>query len=49
VAGRLGEAAKETVRQKFLITRLMEDWLDLMGAFEAHFQLKGASAREISR
>ncbi|MGF1619964.1 MAG: glycosyltransferase [Rhodomicrobiaceae bacterium] len=38
---RMGEAAKETVRQKFLITRLMEDWLDLTGAFEAHFRLKG--------
>jgi trehalose synthase len=39
---RIGERAKESVRQRFLITRLMEDWLDLIGSFETHFQLKGA-------
>ena len=43
LASRLGTAAKETVRQQFLMTRLMEDWLDLIGAFEANFHLRGAS------
>ncbi len=39
---RLGRNARETVRSRFLMTRLMEDWLDLIGSFEARFQLKGA-------
>ena len=43
LAARLGEKAKESVRQRFLMTRLMEDWLDLVGAFEAHFHLRGTS------
>jgi trehalose synthase len=38
---RLGRAAHETVRQRFLMTRLMEDWLDLFGSFEPRFVLKG--------
>jgi trehalose synthase len=38
---KLGEKAKETVRTRFLMTRLMEDWLDLISSFEAHFRLKG--------
>lgn len=37
----LGEKAKETVRERFLMTRLLEDWLDLMRSFEPHFRLKG--------
>ncbi len=37
----LGERARETVRERFLLTRLMEDWLDLMGAFEPSFRLRG--------
>jgi trehalose synthase len=37
---RLGENGRETVRQRFLLTRLMEEWLDLIGAFEAKFQLR---------
>jgi len=36
---RLGSNARETVRRRFLMTRLMEDWLDLIGSFEARFQL----------
>ncbi len=39
---RLGTRARETVRQKFLLSRLMEDWLDLIGGFETQFKLKGA-------
>jgi trehalose synthase len=38
---RLGERAKESVRQRFLMTRLMEDWLDLVASFETRFRLEG--------
>ena len=41
---RLGRNAHETVRRKFLMTRLMEDWLDLIGSFDARFELKGSTA-----
>ena len=34
--------ATETVRRRFLMTRLMEDWLDLIGSFEAQFRFNGA-------
>ena len=37
---RLGAAGRETVRTRFLMTRLMEEWLDLLGGFEARFQLR---------
>jgi trehalose synthase len=43
---RLGRNAKEVVRQRFLMARLMEDWLDLVGSFEAQFRLKGAAQRQ---
>ena len=36
---KLGEKARETVRERFLLTRLVEEWFDLVGAFEARFQL----------
>ena len=38
---RMGRKARESVRNRFLMTRLMEEWLDLVGSFEARFQLKG--------
>lgn len=38
---RLGKAARESVRQRFLMTRLMEEWIDLYGAFGASFRLHG--------
>lgn len=38
---RMSERAKESVRQRFLMSRLMEDWLDLIASFETVFQLKG--------
>jgi len=41
---RLGEKARETVRARFLMSRLMEDWLDLIGSFEQSFHLKGIDA-----
>ena len=42
---RLGRKARESVRSRFLMPRLMEEWLDLIGSFEARFQLKGAAQR----
>ncbi|MDD3800042.1 MAG: glycosyltransferase, partial [Novosphingobium sp.] len=30
----IGHKARESVRSRFLMTRLMEDWLDLFGSFE---------------
>jgi trehalose synthase len=38
---RLGAQARESVRGRFLMTRLMEDWLDLIGSFGASFRPKG--------
>jgi len=35
----LGERARETVRQKFLLTRYLEQYLDLLNSFEADFRL----------
>lgn len=37
---RIGRAARETVRKNFLMTRLLEDWLDLLVSFETRFELK---------
>jgi trehalose synthase len=39
---RLGEQARETVRERFLMSRLMEEWLDLIAGFEARFHLRGS-------
>ena len=39
----LGERAQESVRQRFLMSRLMEDWLDLLASFETVFQLKATT------
>ena len=44
LASRLGQKARDTVRSRFLMTRLMEDWLDLIGSFEANFKLRGSMA-----
>jgi len=38
---RLGQRARATVRERFLMTRLMEEWMDLIGSFEPVFHLKG--------
>jgi trehalose synthase len=47
---RMGEAAHEEVRQRFLMTRYLEQYLDLMDGFETHYRLRpgvlGAPARE---
>lgn len=37
---RLGECARQTVRERFLMPRLMEEWLDLIASFEPSFRLK---------
>ena len=39
----LGQQAKETVRQQFLLTRLTEQYLDLFNSFEATFRLTSAA------
>jgi trehalose synthase len=36
---RLGEAAKETVRRQFLLTRYLEQYLDLFASFETIYRL----------
>jgi trehalose synthase len=41
---RLGEAGRESVRQKFLLSRNLEQYLDLFNAFETNFTLKKTSA-----
>jgi trehalose synthase len=38
---RLGEKARETVREKFLLTRYLEQYLDLFNSFETVYRLKG--------
>lgn len=43
LAIRLGAAAQETVRTRFLMTRLMEEWVDLIGSFRTEFHLQGAA------
>jgi trehalose synthase len=35
----MGQKAKETVRKKFLMTRLIEQYLDLFSSFETNFRL----------
>ncbi len=37
---RLGAAARETVRERFLMSRLMEDHVDLVSSIEARFRLR---------
>ncbi len=41
---RIGAAAQQTVRERFLLTRLLEDWLDLLSSFETRYVLKGTPA-----
>jgi len=38
----LGKKARETVRQKFLMTRYLEQYLDLLNSFKADFRLSDA-------
>ncbi len=43
----MGQKAQETVRQNFLLTRYLEQYLDLFNAFEPHFQVKQFSTRAV--
>jgi len=36
----MGVQARETVRQKFLLSRLLEQYLDLFNSFETVYKLK---------
>jgi trehalose synthase len=36
----MGREARETVREKFLLTRYLEQYLDLFGEFETSFRLR---------
>jgi trehalose synthase len=40
--GEMGRQAKESVRQRFLLTRYLEQYLDLLGSFETVFRLTDA-------
>lgn len=37
---RMGQRARETVQERFLLTRLLEQYLDLLNAFETNFRLR---------
>jgi trehalose synthase len=37
---RMGQRARQTVMKKFLMTRLLEQYLDLFNSFETNFSLK---------
>ena len=37
----MGKAAREQVKENFLMTRLLEDYLDLFHSFETIYRLKG--------
>lgn len=41
---RIGEKAKESVKKRFLLTRLLEQYLDLFSSFETIYKLKRNSA-----
>ncbi len=45
LAMRMGRKARETVHIRSLMTRLTEDWLDLIRSFEAIFRLKVSTER----
>jgi trehalose synthase len=36
----MGCKARETVREKFLLTRCVEEYLDLFGGFDKNFRLR---------
>jgi trehalose synthase len=43
---RLGDAARDSVRAKFLMSRLVERYLDLFAGFEPRFALRSIAARD---
>jgi len=38
---RMGKNARETVRKRFLMTRYLEQYLNLFNSFETSYRLKG--------
>jgi trehalose synthase len=46
---RIGAQARNSVRERFLMTRLMEDWLDMFASFEAAFSLRASPAASAGR
>jgi trehalose synthase len=45
----MGEQAHEKVRQQFLITRYLEQYLDLFDSFQSHYRLDTARFAELSQ
>lgn len=45
---RMGEAAREKIRQKFLMTRYLEQYLELFEAFEASYRLRPRALEELA-
>ena len=43
---RIGEKARGTVQAHFLMTRLMEDWMNLIESFEPNFRLRGVACAQ---
>ncbi len=41
---KMGEKARETVKERFLLTRYLENYLDLFNSFESHFTVRGHNA-----
>jgi trehalose synthase len=37
----MGQRARESVKENFLLIRLLEQYLDLLGGFETHYKLTG--------
>lgn len=40
----MGKKARKSVEKRFLIARIVEDYLDLFGAFEVNYRLKGGKS-----
>ena len=43
-----GTRARDSVRHRFLLTRLVGEWFDVIDAFETHFRLRGSAATQIA-
>jgi trehalose synthase len=41
---RMGKAARESVRQRFLMTRLLEQYLGLFNSFETRYRLRDVAS-----
>ncbi len=45
----MGRKARKTVEQRFLLTRLVEQYLDLFGSFETNYTLKSRKDSSIRK